>query len=393
MMTLTSINDLLSNDALSLTPVFLPPGAAETQVSWVHSTEQLDPRPHLRHHELVCTLGSALVRPGAAEHFVAALAEAEVAGVVLGLGEVHLQAPEALVDACREASLPLLLVEHGVPFLALNDAVLERRAELQSEARRREIALLARLFTLARKGAKSTELTAAVEHSLSQSGGAEEPSEEFKEQFESLLEFSEREDARATSEQQSRLGQLTTLIVEGLALPQALAPELEAQQLSPERLIVSRWPAGSERALKATLPFGLIATSERDVILISEPVQPDTFRKPGLVCGFSSVVPLAHLGRALTESRSALRIAKSRGGVTGPHELASLEALLEQQPAAVLETFFAQLCEPLLEADEIGRGDLVTTLSTFFDCENHLQHTAQKLFVHVNTIRHRFARV
>ncbi|MGO3832426.1 MAG: PucR family transcriptional regulator [Microbacteriaceae bacterium] len=393
MKTLTSLGDLMNNEVLSITAVFLPVEGAATPVSWVHSTEQADPRPHLRRHELVCTLGSALVKPGAAEHFVTVLAEAQVAGIVLGLGEVHLQPPEALINACQKAALPLLMVEHGVPFLALNDAVLERRTELQSEARSREIALLANLFTLARRGASTAELTEEIEQSIDGPEGLGTASQEFTEQLESLLEFSEREEARAAAEQQSRLGQLTTLITEGLALPQVLAPELESHRLDPERLMVSRWPAGSERALKTHLPFGIIATGENDVILITAPLQDDVLRSPGLVCGFSTVVALEQLSRALTESRSALRIAKSRGGVTGPNELASLEALLEQQPGPVLSPFLAQIFNPLLEADEIGRGDLVMTLSTFFDCDAHLQQTANKLFVHVNTVRHRLARI
>ena len=402
---LVTIGDLIADPSLSIVSAVLPAGASERPVSWVHATEQLDPRPHLRRHELVCTLGSALVRPRSADTFVSALAEAGVAGVALGLGEVHLGPPSELVDACERAGLPLLLLPHGVPFLSVNDTVLRRRSELESEARKRETALLSRLLTLARRGAgEAALLTEAAEAlgggirrvgtgALEWADGAGGPSGEFMEQLQSLLEFSGLEQARESSEQQLRLGQLLDLVAAGLAHPAAILPEIDAHGLARERLRVSSWPAGSEGAIGQHWADGLVGVTAREVILISGPDTEESLRSLGLVCGYSSLVGFGELRRALSESRSALRLARSRGGVAGPDQLVSLDALLEQQPAELLDPFVEQLIAPIVRADELARGDLMETLAVFIASDRQLQATAERLYVHVNTVRHRLHRI
>lgn len=405
---LVRIGDLIAAGSLAVTAAVLPDGALERQVSWVHATEQLDPRPHLRKHELVCTLGSALVRPRSAETFVAALSDAGVAGIALGLGEVHLEPPEELVAACELAGMPLLLLDHGVPFLAVNDVVLRRRTQIESEARRRETALLSRLLAMARIGAGETALLSAVEETLGGRvgkvgsgasrglewiGEAPGPSGEFMEQLQSVLEFTGLEHAREASEQQQRLGQLIDLIASGLALPAAILPEIEAHGLDRAQLRASSWPSGSEGALGRHGIPGLIGVTSQGVVLISGPNSEESFRGLGLVCGYSSTVELGELRRALSEARSALRLARSRGGLAGPDQLVSLEALLEQQPAEHLSPFVEQLIKPLLDAEEQGRVELLSTLRVFIDADGHLQATADRLYVHVNTVRHRLRRI
>ncbi|QBE47907.1 PucR family transcriptional regulator [Leucobacter triazinivorans] len=403
---LVTIGDLITDGTLEITAAVLPEGAAARRISWVHATEQIDPRPHLRRHELVCTLGSALVRPRSAETFVAALSEARVAGIALGLGEVHLAPPGELVAACERAGMPLLLLDHGVPFLAVNDTVLRRRSEIEGEARKRETALLSRLLATAREGASEDDLLReageALGGRLSRAGsdrGLEwlgEPggvSDEFVEQLQSVLEFSGLEHARESSEQQLRLGQLLDLIAGGLALPAAILPEILSRGLDQERLRVSSWPSGSEGALGRRWQGALIGVTAHEVLVIDAPGSETSLRELGLVCGFSSVVEIGELRRALNESRSALRLARSRGGVAGPSQLASLGALLEQQPSERLDPFIEQLMTPIVEADELGRGDLVKTLAAFLASDQRLQETADRLFVHVNTVRHRLKRI
>lgn len=404
--TLVTIGDLIGDQALSITPAVLPPGTAERPVSWVHATEQLDPRPHLRQHEIVCTLGSALVRPRSARTFASALSDAGVSGVVLGLGEVHLEPPGELLAACASFGLPLLLLPHGVPFLAVNDAVLARRSRIENEARRKETALLSRLLEMARSGDPESALVDEAARTLGGplrrgetgwplewGGEGPGPSAEFLEQLGSLLEFSGLERARESSEQQLHLGQLIELIADGLAHPAAILPELEARGLDQTGLRVSSWPSGSEGALDDRWPAGLIGVTQRSVVLICGPEPEEELRSLGLVCGYSAIVGLSNLRRGLSESRSALRLARNRGGVAGPEQLVSLEALLEQQPPERLDPFIEQLLTPITRSDEDGRGDLVTTLTAFIALDRHLQATARRLFVHVNTVRHRLNRI
>lgn len=389
---LVTLADLMADASLELEPAYLPADAGRRPVSWVHATEQIDPRPHLRAHELVCTLGSALVGPGTAEQFASAVAAAGVTGIALGLGEVHLQPPRELVDACRAHEVPLVVVPHGVPFLTVNDAVLKRRSELEGEARRKETALISELLELARNGAAEEELRRRASATL-ESPESPGPSREFREQLDSLLEFSRRERERDSADRLAQLGQLIDLIASGLAHPAAILPEVESRGLDRTRLRVSCWPRGSEGALAVHWPEAIVGISALGTVMVSGPTPVAAFRTPGFVCGYSAVVDLLDLRRALSEARSAVKLARSRGGVAGPEQLVSLEALLEQQSSEQLAPFIEQLLAPILQADDEGRGDLVSTLTAFIECDRHLQETAARLYVHVNTVRHRLGRV
>lgn len=411
---LVTIGDLLADADLSIDAALLPPHSSSVLVSWVHATEQIDPRPHLRQHELVCTLGSSLVEPQAAQRFVEALTDAGASAIALGLGEVHLDPPPSLLEACAKSNLPLLLVPHGVPFLAVNDAVLKKRNELESEARRLETTLLSELFSRARAGATeddlieyaSTALVRDIVVSNSGSGrvsigisvdgpyaGAKAPSAEFLEQLGSLVEFTRREMVRVESERSQQVGQLFDLIEKGLAHPAAALPELDAAELDPGTLRVSRWPRGSEASVSRMWPNALIGITARDTIVISGDEPLETITSLGLVCGYSSLVSLPTLRRGLTESRSAFKLARSKGGVAGPAEIVSMDALLEQVPQEQLSTFIDQLLSPIEEADEGGRGGLVETLRTFLRLNQNILGTADKLGVHVNTVRNRLDRI
>ncbi len=412
---LVTIGDLLADADLSIEAASLPDGFSSVPVSWVHATEQIDPRPHLRQYELVCTLGSSLVEPRAAQQFVDAVTHAGASAIALGLGEVHLDPPPSLLDACAASNLPLLLVPHGVPFLAVNDAVLKKRNERESEARRQETTLLSQLFSLARAGASESDLIALASTKLSRpivvgeqtsaqisvqglddgdaTSTVKPPSAEFLEQLGSLIEFSRRESVRVETEKLQQVGQLIDLIEKGLAHPAAASPELDAIGLDPNSLRVSRWPRGSESSVAKLWPTALIGVTARDTVAITgdEPIASITTM--GLACGYSSLVSLATLRRGLTESRSAFRLARSKGGVAGPAEIVSMEALLEQVPSEQLSTFIEQLLAPIEAADDSGRGGLMETLSLYLRLNQNILATADGLGVHVNTVRNRLERV
>lgn len=420
---LVTIKDLLDDVSLELEPVSVTSTAMLVPVSWVHATEQLDPRPHLRPSELVCTLGSALVRPRTSRAFVEAVVDAGASGICLGLGEVHLEPPHELVEACARVGLPLLQMPHGVPFLAVNDAVLRRRNQLESEVRRQETALLSKLMTLARGGMSEEDLLQTAERSiggtlhrpteddrdrLAESGRPAQPtsygllawhgegaapSEVFLLQLASVLDVASREQERERIERQQQLGQLFELIGKRLAHPAVVMPDIEASGLDQGRLRVSSWPEGSEGAVASRWPEALVGSTGRDVVVVSAPDLVSSIRGLGLVCGYSGIVQLGGLGGAVREARAALRLARSRGGLVGPEQLVNLEALLEQQPAERLAPFIEQLLAPIIRADEDGRGDLIETLTTFIAADRHLQATADRLFVHVNTVRHRLGRI
>ena len=401
-----TIGELLADATLGLDPVVMAEADASAPVTWAHATEQVDPRPHLRPREFVCTLGSALIGPRASETFVAALVDSGVACVGLGLGEVHLDPPTELVDACRLHGLPLLVIPHGTPFLAVNDAILRRRSEAETEARRMETALLGELLQRARSGATEEQLRSEASRSFAASnrpagrrgavaGGAAAagPSDEFAEQFESIVEIARVQVERAAVEQRLRVGQLIEFVEQGLAHAGALSPELEARGIDGGPLQVLAWPDGSADAVTKRWPSAVVGATSRSVTMITTPMPEPETQRLGLVCGYSSTVNAAQLRSAISEAWSAFTLARSRGGVAGPGDLVSLEALLEQLPADVTRRFVERLLVPIIEADDAARGDLLTTLRAYIAADQHVQRTADTLFVHVNTVRHRLGRI
>lgn len=334
-----TLHDLLSDDELGLTSVVPATDPRLVSVSWVHATEQFDPRPHLRKGELVCTLGSMLVNPEASRHFARTLRSAGVSVLGLGLGEIHGWPPPELVEACAQVSLPLIAVPHATPFLSINEAILRLREELQAAVRAEEARVLAGMLASA------------------------------------------------------RIGQMFELIERGLAHPAALASEMQGGKDWRGIVQVTAWPSGSEEAIRHYRPDGLIGTTTSFVIMVATPRPESELRQLGLSCGFSSEVDVINLRRGLSEARSALRTARTRADIAGPADLVSLESLLEQTSSEALLRFAEQLYDPLVRSDLERRTELVATLRDYLENGQHLQRTAARLYVHVNTVRHRLQRI
>ena len=103
-------------------------------VRWVHTSELAEAAYLLRGGELLLTTGLGITGRGAVGEaaYVAALATRGVAALALELGWTFPEAPRALVDACREHGLPLLVLREVVPFVEITEQVqttiLERAA-------------------------------------------------------------------------------------------------------------------------------------------------------------------------------------------------------------------------------------------------------------------------
>lgn len=102
-------------------------------------------------------------------------------------------------------------------------------------------------------------------------------------------------------------------------------------------------------------------------------------------------------GRALDEARNALRLARAapeRVAVRGPSDLTShILSLLPLIPAEPRHAFASRLLDPLRDHDSRHRTDLLTTLETFLDCDASWTACAARLHLHVNSLRHRIARI
>jgi purine catabolism regulator len=131
-----SVQDLLDQRDLGLAAAWLADAAAE--VRWVATSELPDPAPFLEGGELLLTtgLGTKDWRTQWSA-YVTRLLEAGVVALGLGVGLTHRSPPAALVRACREQGLNLLVVPRETAFVAVSRSaarLIERREEAQARA-------------------------------------------------------------------------------------------------------------------------------------------------------------------------------------------------------------------------------------------------------------------
>ncbi|MEU6729633.1 helix-turn-helix domain-containing protein, partial [Nonomuraea wenchangensis] len=94
------------------------------------------------------------------------------------------------------------------------------------------------------------------------------------------------------------------------------------------------------------------------------------------------------------EAGHARRLAEARGGgVVTSDEIYTHALLLATVPAEVRRSFAARLLSPLLDYDRRHQSELVRTLGVFLDCAGSWNACAERLHVHVNTVRYRVRRI
>ncbi|MDP9391417.1 MAG: PucR family transcriptional regulator ligand-binding domain-containing protein [Actinomycetota bacterium] len=110
-------------------------------VRWVHTSELAEAAYLLRGGEMLLTTGLGITGRGAVGEaaYVAALAARGVAALALELGWTFPEPPRALVDACSEHGLPLLVLREVVPFVEITEhvqtTILERAAGRERSGR------------------------------------------------------------------------------------------------------------------------------------------------------------------------------------------------------------------------------------------------------------------
>ncbi|MER7921792.1 MULTISPECIES: PucR family transcriptional regulator ligand-binding domain-containing protein [unclassified Streptomyces] len=113
--------------------------------------------------------------------------------------------------------------------------------------------------------------------------------------------------------------------------------------------------------------------------------------------GVSAAVHSAEgLRGALEEARHARRVAAARPGrvcAAGHQELASHVLLLPFVPDDVRRAFTARLLDPLRDYDRRHRAELIPTLEAFLECDGSWTRCANRLHLHVNTLRYRVGRI
>ncbi|SEG85534.1 DNA-binding transcriptional regulator, PucR family [Nonomuraea solani] len=94
------------------------------------------------------------------------------------------------------------------------------------------------------------------------------------------------------------------------------------------------------------------------------------------------------------EAGHARRLAEARGGgVVTSDEIYTHALLLATVPGDVRRSFTDRLLSPLLDYDRGHQSELVRTLGVFLDCAGSWNACAERLHVHVNTVRYRVRRI
>ncbi|MEV7968569.1 helix-turn-helix domain-containing protein [Sphaerisporangium sp. NPDC088356] len=94
------------------------------------------------------------------------------------------------------------------------------------------------------------------------------------------------------------------------------------------------------------------------------------------------------------EAGHARRLAEARGGGVVPSdEIYTHVLLLATVPDDVRRSFADRILAPLFAYDRRHQSELVRTLGTFLDCAGSWNTCAERMHVHVNTVRYRIRRV
>ncbi|MHA6798726.1 PucR family transcriptional regulator [Bounagaea algeriensis] len=119
-----------------------------------------------------------------------------------------------------------------------------------------------------------------------------------------------------------------------------------------------------------------------------------------LAVGISGVQAATELRAAVEEAAHARRLVESRGTATGSEtrvataeELRTHDVLLASVPEDLRRSYRARLLAELHEYDAQHHSELVRTLHEFLACSGSWARCAQRLHVHVNTLRYRLRRV
>ncbi|WP_165801286.1 PucR family transcriptional regulator [Microbacterium testaceum] len=117
-----SLRTLLDNDRArlrALTP--LDDEILDRPLSWVHSSDLLDPTPWLEPGNLLLTNGAPFSGTDAADPraYAERLRDAGVAGLGFATDVIHAEVPPEVVEACAAAGVPLIEVGRRAPFIGI----------------------------------------------------------------------------------------------------------------------------------------------------------------------------------------------------------------------------------------------------------------------------------
>ncbi|WP_299560980.1 PucR family transcriptional regulator [uncultured Mycolicibacterium sp.] len=323
--------DELDEHVKAVTPI----GDPDREIRYVYPTELADPSSYLSGGELILSVGVPVHQQSEDEvrRYVSTLRERGVTALMVGLGDLFDAPPGALLESCRQAELPLLTLEHQVPFRRIVDWVeTSRTADREIGKREAHLGSLLRWFVAGTLGAEP------VEHALDERG-------------------------------------LTGGPVAVCAFPATVHADVH-------RLLDGHGAA--------------VALLDDDHLIALCP-HTEAFRAglvaAGRACGVAIAQAAAAMVYAIPEALEALQEATRLRRTVYIDETATLEGLLAAVPQVRLVPFVQRLVAPLVEHDKLHSSYLVASLEAFLAPHNDLNSAAAQLYVHVNTLRNRLAKI
>ncbi|MDR7304161.1 PucR family transcriptional regulator [Haloactinomyces albus] len=444
------VEDMVADPALSLD--LRVRGRLDRPIRWVHTIEIPRPGRFLRGGEVVLTAGvwrNAGTRP---ESFMADLADADVAAVGFGLVPPEIEVPEAFVDAARTYGLTCFVVPVEVAFIQIVESfVSSKRREWEKPLRRhlgQHDAIVAALRV--RRGVDSVldVLTGqlGLPVAVRAAGGLVEgtvpdpahplplmgegiadaelvlphPMEELDvEQHAAVVQAMpfialEIERSRALRATELRYaGELFEWVYGGSAGIAALRTRLHALSLPPEGPlagVVLRTPRPETAAVRLSALLGTdgVAVERGGTAVAFARIRHSAaecarrvhaeFNREGSAATYVGVGEpgsVAELRVSLLQAAHAAEAvsAQSSSGWMTHDQLSSPTLLLSTQDPELLAATSRALLGPVLEHDERRGSELLPSLEVFLDTGGRWRESAQRLHVHINTLRHRMSRV
>jgi sugar diacid utilization regulator len=119
-------------------------------------------------------------------------------------------------------------------------------------------------------------------------------------------------------------------------------------------------------------------------------------RRDRLTVGVSMRATIASIGGGVRTARSVRQLAvdeRQPVEVVADSDLHTTRLLLNAVPDILRMAFVDRVLGPVISYDGRGTGDLLPTLATFFECNSSWSRTADRLGLHINTVRYRLARI
>jgi len=128
-----TLRSLLGSPSLELRLVTADQSTLGAEITWVHSSDLVDPTPFLSPGQVLLTTGTHFPTEPEADDFyvryVSRLTTLGITGLGFGTDVIRDGTPDGLIHACRDLNLPLFEVPYKTPFIALIRFVADISAE------------------------------------------------------------------------------------------------------------------------------------------------------------------------------------------------------------------------------------------------------------------------